>query len=277
MRTSQHGFTLIELVMVIVILGVVGGMVAVFMRGPIDAYFASARRAGLTDVADTTVRRMARDIHAALPNSVRTPGNQCVEFIPTKTGGRYRAEGAGALDFAVADGSFNELGSNLARPASQRIAVGDLIVVYNLGIPGADAYANASVNRSAVTGLGAEVQTGAAATDIETPITINALQFPLPSGSNRFHVVPGGEQVVGYVCNGNRLFRYTQVLPYAQPAACPAPAAGTPVIATNVFNCNFSYTGPDLQRNALVRMSLQLTDSDETVSLQHEVHVNNTP
>lgn len=277
MRKSQHGFTLIELVMVIVILGVVGGMVAVFMRGPIDAYFASARRAGLTDVADTTVRRMARDIHAALPNSVRTPGNQCVEFIPTKTGGRYRAEGAGALDFAGPDGGFNELGSNLARPAAQRIAVGDLIVVYNLGIPGADAYANANVNRSTVTGLDAEVQTGAAATDIETPITIDPLRFPLPSGSNRFHVVPGGEQVVGYVCNGNRLFRYTQALPYAQPAACPAPAANTPVIATNVFNCNFNYTGSDLLRNALVRMSLQLTDGGETVSLQHEVHVSNTP
>lgn len=273
----QQGFTLVELIMVIVILGVVGGMVAVFMRGPIDAYFASARRAGLTDVADTTVRRMARDIHAALPNSVRTPASQCVEFIPTKTGGRYRADGAGALNFAVAATSFNELGSNLARPAAQRIVAGDLVVVYNLGIAGADAYANVSVNRSAVTGLGAEVQTGAAVTDIETPITINALQFPLPSGSNRFHVVPAGEQVVGYVCNGNRLFRYTQTLPYAAPAACPAPAANTPVIATNVFNCNFSYTGSDLQRNALVRMSLQLTDSGETVSLQHEVHVNNTP
>lgn len=277
MRKLQHGFTLVELIMVIVILGIVGGMVAVFMRGPIDAYFASARRAGLTDVADTTVRRMARDIHAALPNSVRTPGNQCVEFIPTKTGGRYRADGAGALNFAAAATNFNELGSNITRPTAQRIVVGDLIVVYNLGIPGADAYVNASLNRSAVTGLGAEVQTGAATTDIETPITINALQYPLPSGSNRFHVVPGGEQVVGYVCNGNRLFRYTQVLPYAQPAACPAPTAGTPVIATNVFNCNFNYTGSDLQRNALVRMSLQLTDGGETVSLQHEVHVNNTP
>lgn len=277
MRKPQYGFTLVELVMVIILLGVIGGMVAVFMRGPIDAYFASARRAGLTDVADTTVRRMARDIHAALPNSVRTPGNQCVEFIPTKTGGRYRADGAGALGFSGAVTSFNELGSNVARPAAQRIAVGDLIVVYNLGIPGADAYASTSVNRSAVTGLGAEVQTGAAGTDIETPITISALQFPLPSGSNRFHVVPGGEQVVGYVCSGNRLFRYTQVLPYAQPGACPSPAAGTPVIATNVSNCNFDYTGSDLQRNALVRMSLQLTDSGETVSLQQEVHVNNTP
>jgi MSHA biogenesis protein MshO len=256
--------------MVIVILGVIGGMVAVFMRGPIDAYFASARRAGLTDMADTTVRRMARDIHAALPNSIRTPENHCVEFIPTKAGGRYRAEGAGALNFATAVSTFNELGSNAARPGAQQIVENDIIVVYNLGIAGADAYAG---NNTALVGT----PLAEAGSPVETSIPIAATQFPLASGSNRFHVVPGGEPVVGYVCSGGRLFRYTHALPYAEPANCPAPAAATPVLATHVENCNFSYTGSDLQRNALVRMSLQLTDSGETVSLQHEVHVNNTP
>ena len=34
-RANQRGFTLIELIMVIVIMGVVGGMVSVFMKGPI--------------------------------------------------------------------------------------------------------------------------------------------------------------------------------------------------------------------------------------------------
>ena len=56
------------------------------------ARFASARRAALTDTADTAVRRMARDIRKALPNSIRQTSDQCVEFIPTKTGGRYRVE-----------------------------------------------------------------------------------------------------------------------------------------------------------------------------------------
>jgi prepilin-type N-terminal cleavage/methylation domain-containing protein len=71
-RTStQRGFTLVELIMVIVIMGVIGGMVSVFMKSPIDAYVDSARRAALTDVADTAVRRMARDIRKALPNSLR--------------------------------------------------------------------------------------------------------------------------------------------------------------------------------------------------------------
>ena len=113
-RAIQQGFTLVELIMVIVLMGVVGGMVAVFMRGPIDAYLAQGRRSGLSDVADTTARRMARDLHRALPNSVRTSGTNCLEFIPTKTGGRYRADGPGLLDFSTATSSFNLLGEAFA-------------------------------------------------------------------------------------------------------------------------------------------------------------------
>lgn len=272
---KHRGFTLVELIMVIVILGGVGGMVAVFMRGPIDAYFASARRAGLTDVADTALRRIARDLHKALPNSVRVPTSQCVEFIPTKTGGRYRTQGVGFLDFVTSSGatSFNELGDNTARPAEQQIDEDDIVVVYNLGIAGADAYAQ---DNTAVVGA-APAPAGTASAPETTLSFAAAKQFPLESGSNRFHVLPATEQVVGYVCSGGSLWRYTKALPAPAPASCPSPAANTPVLATHVSSCNFDYGDTDLQRNALVRISLQLTDGGETVTLQHEVHVNNTP
>lgn len=266
----QRGFTLIELVMVIVILGVIGGMVAVFMKSPIDAYFASARRAALTDVADTAVRRMARDIRKALPNSLRlcSAGTDGVMFIPTKTGARYRtvdaAAGDGtALNFEAADTSFNMLGSNNALPANQRIVQGDVIAVYNLGIPGADAYANENT---------AEVASVAAGT--ETTINLSSgKQFPLASGSNRFHVIPAAEKVVAYVCNGNQLIRATSG---TLANTCPTTGA---VLADKVGSCTFVYNGSDLQRNALVQITLRFTDSSsgESVNLYHEVHVDNTP
>ena len=277
----QRGFTLVELIMVIVIMGVIGGIVSVFMKSPIDAYFASARRAALTDTADTTVRRMTRDIQRALPNSIRTPtttpANQCVEFIPTKTGARYRAENMAAgddtsLDFTAADTTFNMLGSNVALPADQRILVGDVIVVYNLGIPDSDAYQlTGKVNRAVVGGSNPLSEAGAPA---ETTIPIAGTQFPLASGSNRFHVVSGAENVVSFVCSGGDLHR--TISTFAAAAATSCPATG-PILARNVSACNFDYSGSDLQRNALIRMTLQLTDSAETVSLQHEVHVSNTP
>ena len=266
----QRGFTLIELIMVIVILGVISAMVAVFMKSPMDAYFASARRAALTDVADTAVRRMARDIRKALPNSVRlcSAGTNGVMFIPTKTGGRYRtvdvtAGDGTALDFAAADTRFNMLGNNNDWPANQRIASGDVIAVYNLGISGADAYANE--NTATVSGVAAGT---------ETTITLSAgKQFPLESGSNRFHVIPAAEKVVAYVCSGSQLIRAT-----SSTLANSCPTAGS-VLADQVGSCTFVYNGSDLQRNALVQITLRFTDnsSGESVNLYHEVHVDNTP
>ncbi|WP_413899466.1 type II secretion system protein [Rhodoferax sp.] len=300
----MRGFTLIEMVMVIIILGVIGAIVAVFMKKPVDAYFDTGRRAALTDVADTAVRRIGRDVRRALPNSLRLPlaGDQCIEFIPTKTGGRYRAlpdtaPGApapGELDFAAVDASFNMLGDNAALPPDQRIAAGDLIAVYNLGIAGANAYNQDNTDTvSAAPGLVPSRVVGTTTYGTETSIiTAGRLTpYPLASPNNRFHVIPAAEHVVTYVCanlgeNTGKLYRYARplVAPYATPASCPAEPlpAGTPVLARNVTACSFVYTdvvnnNAFLHRNGLLQVRLELTRANETVSLYHEVNVDNTP
>lgn len=271
----QDGFTLVELVMVIVIMGVIGGIVAVFMKSPIDAYFATARRAALTDVADTAVRRIARDIRKALPNSIGTSvDKKCIEFIPTKTGGRYRAEEIGAgvgtsLTFGTSNTTFNVFSSNVAPlPADQRIAVNDVIAVSNFGFGVADAYAGS--NTAVVSGV---------VDGTETVITIPSTTFDvaLASPNYRFQVIPANEKVVAFVCSGSNMYRVTRT---TLAHVCPVTVASTdPILARNVdfAECSFDYNGSDLQRNALVSMRIQMTDSGETVSLQHEVHVNNTP
>jgi MSHA biogenesis protein MshO len=169
------------------------------------------------------------------------------------------------------------LGLNSALPTDQRISPGppaDVIVVYNLGIPGSDAYTTtgSSINATTVTSVG-----GAGTTATETNIGISARQFPLASGSYRFHVVPGGELMVSYVCSASTL-RRTASSAFTTTASCPATGS---IVASNI-DCTgswFNYAGSDLQRNALVSMVLKVSDSSsgESVSLQHEVHVSNTP
>jgi MSHA biogenesis protein MshO len=73
------------------------------------------------------------------------------------------------------------------------------------------------------------------------------------------------------VCSGNKLYRTASA---TFSSACPATGA---VLANKVSACSFVYNGTDLQRNALVRLTLKFTDSGETVGLYQEVHVDNTP
>jgi MSHA biogenesis protein MshO len=272
MTSSQRGFTLVEAVIVIVITGIVAAVVAVFIRAPVQGYVDAARRAELTDMADTAVRRISRDLHTALPNSVRvTPDGQAIEFLPTSDGGRYRAEtdGAGAdtLDFGQNDATsaFNILGPPIT------FAAGDQIVIYNLGIPGADAYEGnnaATHNRRAFNGAPGTLQNVAF-----TPAT----PFPFESPGNRFHVV---NTPVTYICNAGVLWRYWGYpIPPNQPATIAALNALNPASArlAEGATCFFTYSPGISQRSDLVAIQLTLTQDGETVNLYQEVHVSNVP
>ncbi len=260
--SSHAGFTLVEMIIVIAITGIVGSMVAVFMRAPIESYAAQDRRARLTDTADTALRRMGREVRLALPNSVRVTsvgGVFYLEFLATRSGGRYRAQGGGdILDFTAADTGFDVLG-----PAVD-VRAGDLIAVYNLGIAGADAWAGDTI--AAYTGGAGPV----------TTIAIAAKQFPWASPGNRFQVVEGP---VTYACNP-AAGTLTRFWGYGVNAAQPtAFAAATPraLLANGVSACTITYQPGVTERGGLVGMTLNLTREGETVRLVGSMPVENQP
>ena len=294
---KTQGFTLVEVIVVIVITGIIAGMVAVFIRAPVEGYVDAERRAGLTDIADTAVRRMTRDIRLALPNSVRNPvdgSDQCVEFMPTKIGARYRAvvDGASgngdALDFTEVDNAFDMLWPNAGLPAASQIQIGDVVVVYNDGSAAGDAYSGANAIQVAALGAGGTANSTAVSfVGAAVSFPFNRKQLPGESPGARFQVIPGATHVVSYFCNGTNLTRHTRVLSgaWGRPANCAAMVAGsaTAVLTSNLGACSLVYDPPGvstgLSRFGLVSVTLGITDvpSGETVNIYHQVHVDNTP
>lgn len=265
----ERGVTLVEMVIVISITAIIAGAVAVFITRPIESYADAARRAELTDIADTALRRMARDLRTALPNSVRTTtvGNvRYLEFLQTSGGARYRAQpdsggGGNTLDFTTADATFDVIGT------LPPLAAGDSIVVYNLNNSGAVANAYAGDNRAAYSSSAGSTITLAAAT-----------LFPFSSPGNRFQVV---QQPVSYACDpdpGTRTLRRYWGYPIAAAQPTPPGAGSNALLASDVFECTFTYTPAGAGgRYGVVSLEMRVQRDSELIRLFHQVHVTNVP
>ena len=266
---AAGGFTLVEMIVSIVVAGVLLALVGMFGRWQIQSYFDLASRAALTDAADTAVRRISRELQTALPNSVRASGNY-LEYIPIRDAGRYRAESDGSgsvfpLEFGstASASKFDVLGPTVA------IASGDQVVVYNLGLPGSDAYAGAPNNRRTPS------TTGGALSQVESA---TAFAFPYASPANRFQVVGNP---VSFECDPGagviRRYGGYGFLP-SQPVAAATMAAGSStLLVAQVAACSFAYEPGASQRNGIVTVRLTLSANDETVQVLNQVEILNTP
>ncbi|HXN10450.1 MAG TPA: prepilin-type N-terminal cleavage/methylation domain-containing protein [Steroidobacteraceae bacterium] len=280
----QRGMTLIELVITIAVSSIVVAFMSMFVETPMDAYAAQTRRATLVDAADSALRLMARDVRAALPNSVRVASSGpivALELLATADGARYADDGpvtnpALVLDFSAPDAAFATTVpfTQLPLPWSSSSYY---LAIYNVAVPGADAYQGTHV----ITPAGTSITIAAGATPNQDLVTLNPpFQFAYGSPGKRVYLVSGP---VSYLCDqgAGTLTRYSgYALAAAQAtsaATLSAAGATAALVATNVGACQFTYSAGTAQRNALATLSLALTQSGESVQLLHEVQLVNAP
>lgn len=262
------GFTLIEVIVVMTIVGVLAVGISLLIRNPAQSFIDSQNNADLTDRADTALRRIARDIAGALPNSVRvtnTGTDQFIEFVPVVAAGRYRAATGisvldDPLDFTLAADTFDVLGPSVS------VSAGDKLVIYNLGIAGASAYEGSNI-RTLVAPFGNVNKLGFAGG-----------QFPQASPTSRFQVV---NNAVTYACDMSNglLLRYSYAIQSTQPNTIGAlNALATPSrVASNMSRCDVAYGNGALLRNGLLTLHLSFNQSVALVSLVNQVAVVNSP
>lgn len=280
------GFTLIELVVVIVLSSIVVSFMAMFIVGPVQGYTDHVRRTELVDLAENSLRRIARDVHRALPNSIRTTSSGsvvAVEMINTIDGVRYREQpppddGTKQLDFSAADDAFNSVGvfTGINKPFS---STSHYLSVYNVGVPGANAYELANV----ITPPGTQIDIDTDSIAGEDNVTMSpAFQFAYGSPARRVFLVDGP---LSYLCDlaAGTLTRYSGYSITASQsnrdssAELIAAGAADTLIADQISACNIAYAPGTSQRAGLVTLQLGIADTGETISLLHQVHVTNAP
>ena len=289
----QPGFTLFEMVLVVMISSIIAGVMTSFIKRPMEGYRDMERRARLVDVAESALGRMARDVRASLPNSLRISGDQRgLEILHVADGARYREEpgtnpttsedhtaATDWLDF-TGDTQFNLLGrlSHLDPNYGQALVAGTRLAIYNTST---NVYSDAAT--SANPGVITPSTTTITVTDDvdEDQLTLSsAFEFLLRSPRQRIYVV---ETPVSYLCDlvGETITRYDSYTVNAaqptDPGIAPLNAAASALVTNRVTGCEFTYDPGTPSRAGLLTIALTLSESGEQVRLFQQVHVDNTP
>lgn len=277
---NKNGFTLIEMIIVILLIGILSGVLFTVLRGPMQAFVDVEKRTRLVDIADTALQRMTREIRLALPNSIRVTGGTTVEFLRTLDGARYRAKPGGGgpggicggslpqdiLNFAMPGDCFEVLGTlnnfaSIVTGATQADCIAsnaDCLVIYNTGQPGANAYNGDNI----------AVVTAASANSITFA---GAPPFPYRSPRQRFFII---DTPVSFVCSGGEIRRFDN---YSITAGVSGPGD---LLVNQVNSCGFTYNPGSATRAGLVTLSITIQDSTLTgasVTLLQQAHVDNQP
>ena len=271
---SYRGFTLIELVIVIVVTSVLALMVSEFIGTGVTLYRDNGEQQRVLSDVRFAMERLKREIGTAHPFSLRDPmGNGlCIEFIPVTAAGHYQGSVKGnstpvVLEVAGSDNDFLNPSLGSAIISGGRLSINTLTtsVLYT---------APASVSGS-VALMGTVQSSGALRT-----VTPNPASFVWSAESPaRRYLVLNRSGPVAWCINNSRLIRYSNYgwlaswsgsYPATTSAALMASAVGS--------GSRFVLISGNINHNQLVDAGMQLQlDGGGTLILNRRMQVNYVP
>ena len=252
----SSGFTLIELVTVILVLSIVSVGVGSYITFGVDIYRDAIGRDRQINESRFVIERLSRELRAALPNSIRVK-DSCIEFVPITASSSYIAA------------PIVPQQSNKVMVVATNNMVLNKLVIYPLS-PG-DIYRDPTGTIGKVFNVDSKVSGG---TNIVELTLTNTVSFTQQAPSQRYFLI---ENAVSYCADGDKIKRYAGYWPQGAQQA-PTPLANGILMAQYQANPNpFVYHQDNLVRNAVVQIDFKFNYNDESLALYHEVHIVNVP
>lgn len=252
----SSGFTLIELIAVIVILSILATIGTGFVVKTTEAYQRTQTRALLVNTSRQALERMTRQLRIALPYSLRvTNSGSCLEFMPIAGGGNY----------------FNPVPDNENQaPLTATIAASPVVINFGAAVH----VAIGAMSAAELYGTNADSRAGYSSGNI---ILTAAKRWQRNSINKRYYLLDNPQ---AFCVVGNEL-RFYEGIGIADADVTVTNAHS--IIARNVSVLNPSSPKPFLleagseNRNTQVKIEIIFSSGGESVTFGQGVFIRNVP
>ncbi|GIU13842.1 MULTISPECIES: PilW family protein [unclassified Shewanella] len=278
-QLKSKGFTLVEMVTVIIILGVLVLGVSSFLIFGTRIFIDATSVDQVMSQSRFAIERMTRELRNAVPNSIRVRDSgdgawQCIEMMPIISSASY-------IEMPIAPAAAASSGTAMQSSASASLTADQFLLIYPL--TPADVYTSAIRTQGKLFSI--DSVTANATTNELTIDFGRAVRFDEASPRQRYFGVQGAvsycfEQVTTELSLLKRYGGYGFNHPNLQPA--PNDMGTGVLMAENIVNTignnsPIAYTPGTLRNNAMVHLNPLFDVQGQSFQYHHQVQVINVP
>lgn len=268
-RSFQRGFTLIEVITVVVVLSILAALGGSFVAESTNSYQSTQTRSRLINTGRQAVERMTRQLRVSLPYSVRlTNGNMCLEFMPIASGGIYR--GKLIVDPVTGQESYTEYVPDVVNGATTSPTI--VVAPYTIDFGTAQFVSIGAMAASEL--YGANPASRATLSSVaSTQLNLSASKvWQRNSVNKRFYLLTKPQ---AFCVVANQLRFYSDL---DETSGAVDTSAAFSLLAENVTAATpFALTAGSENRNTVVQLNIAFTQNTESVTFNHAVMIRNVP